>query len=296
MAFNKSAKYFGKFFFTIVIFFTFLLTSYSCAKATETLIYQDNTILANWGFANDSIYGQRLGSYFSTTTNITAFSLYLTNTSQSKVFKCEIRKDYVPGNIGTIIATTTVTVPIQSATWTTCRFATTSIVGLSNIAISYYYDTGSTNSMSFGVANTSGDRLPISDDFKAWIRPAGSIYYTGQNNAFAIYSDVVSTCTSWTYSNWLSCTASGTQSRTIASSSPAGCSGGSPILSQSCTYSPPLVYATTTYNIDGDMTKIGTTVIAFITKLYQQFWPFILAFAIVSGFGYAISKIFKKII
>jgi hypothetical protein len=41
------------------------------------------------------------------------------------------------------------------------------------------------------------------------------------------------TCNSWTYSDWSAC-ANGQQTRTIASSSPLGCAGGSPILSQSC--------------------------------------------------------------
>jgi len=40
-------------------------------------------------------------------------------------------------------------------------------------------------------------------------------------------------CTSWTYSDWSSCSG-GQQTRTIVSSFPAGCSGGSPVLSQSC--------------------------------------------------------------
>lgn len=40
-------------------------------------------------------------------------------------------------------------------------------------------------------------------------------------------------CTSWTYSDWSSCSG-GQQTRSIISSSPAGCSGGSPTLSQSC--------------------------------------------------------------
>jgi len=40
-------------------------------------------------------------------------------------------------------------------------------------------------------------------------------------------------CTSWTYSDWSTCS-DGQQSRSIASSSPAGCSGGSPTLTRSC--------------------------------------------------------------
>jgi len=43
------------------------------------------------------------------------------------------------------------------------------------------------------------------------------------------------TCTSFTYSAWSACSSSGTQTRTVTSSSPAGCTGGSPVLTQSCT-------------------------------------------------------------
>lgn len=42
------------------------------------------------------------------------------------------------------------------------------------------------------------------------------------------------TCTSFTYSAWSTCI-NGTQTRTVTSSSPTGCTGGNPILTQSCT-------------------------------------------------------------
>jgi len=48
------------------------------------------------------------------------------------------------------------------------------------------------------------------------------------------------TCTAFTYSTWGACQPDGTQTRTIISSSPSGCTGGSPSLSQSCTYTPPV--------------------------------------------------------
>jgi len=47
------------------------------------------------------------------------------------------------------------------------------------------------------------------------------------------------TCTSFTYSGWGVCQSNNTQTRTVATSSPAGCTGGAPVLSQSCTYVPP---------------------------------------------------------
>ena len=43
----------------------------------------------------------------------------------------------------------------------------------------------------------------------------------------------VCTCSSFTYSNWSGC-CNGTQSRSITSKSPANCTGGSPVTSQSC--------------------------------------------------------------
>ena len=44
-----------------------------------------------------------------------------------------------------------------------------------------------------------------------------------------------STCSSFAYGSWAACQSSGTQTRTVTSSSPLGCTGGSPVLSQSCT-------------------------------------------------------------
>jgi mono/diheme cytochrome c family protein len=50
------------------------------------------------------------------------------------------------------------------------------------------------------------------------------------------------TCTSFTYNTWTPavCPASGQQTRTVATSSPTGCTGGSPLVTQSCTYVPPI--------------------------------------------------------
>ncbi len=45
---------------------------------------------------------------------------------------------------------------------------------------------------------------------------------------------VTPTCSSWTYSDWSVCDASKLQTRTALSASPAGCVGGTPVLSQAC--------------------------------------------------------------
>lgn len=49
---------------------------------------------------------------------------------------------------------------------------------------------------------------------------------------------VTPTCTSWTYSTG-ACQPGNTQTLTIATSLPSGCTGGTPLTSQVCTYVPP---------------------------------------------------------
>ena len=49
-----------------------------------------------------------------------------------------------------------------------------------------------------------------------------------------------STCTSFGYSVWGACQPGNTQTRTVTSSTPAGCTGGSPVTSQACTYVAPI--------------------------------------------------------
>jgi hypothetical protein len=62
----------------------------------------------------------------------------------------------------------------------------------------------------------------------------------------------VNTCTSFTYSAFGACQSNNTQTRTVLTSSPAGCTGGSPVLSQACTYVPPPVTCTSfTYTAFG---------------------------------------------
>lgn len=64
--------------------------------------------------------------------------------------------------------------------------------------------------------------------------PSLAAYIPVEHWANGIFiADIAPVCTSWTYGAWGECTA-GIQTRTIATSSPEGCTGGNPILSQSC--------------------------------------------------------------
>ena len=56
------------------------------------------------------------------------------------------------------------------------------------------------------------------------VQPWGGVPVIGVNT---------NTCTSFTYSSWTSCSG-GVQTRTVSTQSPTGCTGGTPVLSQSC--------------------------------------------------------------
>jgi len=67
------------------------------------------------------------------------------------------------------------------------------------------------------------------------------------------------TCTSFTYSDFGACQPDGTQARTVLTSSPTGCTGGSPVLTQACTYVPPANVCTSfTYSAFGACQPDGT--------------------------------------
>ncbi len=76
-------------------------------------------------------------------------------------------------------------------------------------------------------------------------------------NALATTTPVA--CTSFTYSTWDACQPSNTQARTVLASSPTGCTGGSPVLSQACTYVPPVATCTSfTYSAWGTCQSSNT--------------------------------------
>jgi len=81
---------------------------------------------------------------------------------------------------------------------------------------------------------------------------------TGTYIAELSYALNAQTCTSFTYSAWSECQPSNTKTRTVTSSSPAGCTGGSPILTQSCMYNTEAntVYKTTiSPTVDGNLNE-----------------------------------------
>lgn len=85
-------------------------------------------------------------------------------------------------------------------------------------------------------------------------------YFTGSKPDMGAGESILTTqaCTSFTYTAWSECQPNNTQTRTVASSSPSGCYGGNPTLTQTCTYNTgtplhTLLKATSTPEIDGNL-------------------------------------------
>lgn len=117
---------------------------------------------------------------------------------------------------------------------------------------------------------------------------------TNKDLKLTVWQDsTATTCTSWTYSAWSECLASSTQTRTISSSSPVGCTGGSPVLEQACVYVPA---GLNVINIDNMTTPIMTVVVQFISLLLAQVWPFIFIAGLVAGFAFSFNRFLHKII
>ncbi len=65
----------------------------------------------------------------------------------------------------------------------------------------------------------------------------GTVYSQQDARNVSILPAPVPTCTSFTYTDWGACT-NGIQNRSVTSSSPSGCTGGTPALTQTCTVQP----------------------------------------------------------
>ncbi|MEK6889814.1 MAG: LamG-like jellyroll fold domain-containing protein [Nanoarchaeota archaeon] len=67
------------------------------------------------------------------------------------------------------------------------------------------------------------------------IASLGNSFNAGEYTASIILNPLPPTCTSFTYSDWSTCTSAGSQTKTILTSNPSGCSGGTPeALTRSC--------------------------------------------------------------
>ena len=101
-----------------------------------------------------------------------------------------------------------------------------------------YTDTGlaASTAYTYTVAayDTAGNTSVQSSVVRMTTQPNGSISPV----YIPLIPSTKTICSAFTYGNWNTCQSNGTQSRTVISVSPQGCIGGTPTLSQTCTYTP----------------------------------------------------------
>jgi hypothetical protein len=89
----------------------------------------------------------------------------------------------------------------------------------------------------------------------------------GAPDAAADAIPTATTCSTFTYSSFGACQPNGTQTRTVISALPAGCTGGTPVLSQSCVYTPTATTCTSfTYSAFGACQPSGTQTRTVVTS------------------------------
>ena len=107
---------------------------------------------------------------------------------------------------------------------------------------------GTSTSVNFNVSDLADKTVNVYGESNRTINMTGGAFsdsfMPGEVHIYQISKTEIpptpQTCTSFTYSAWSPavCPVSGTQGHTVVTSSPDGCTGGSPVLSQTCTYVP----------------------------------------------------------
>lgn len=88
-----------------------------------------------------------------------------------------------------------------------------------------------------GSSATTSHTYPNTGNFVITLTVTDNKGAIGQTQTtITVTEKVVPTCTSFTYSGWSSCQTNGTQTRNVTTSSPTGCTGGDPVITQTCNY------------------------------------------------------------
>lgn len=91
---------------------------------------------------------------------------------------------------------------------------------------------GITNSPLVNIKYAGSKAVGYSSGVTIWDSSSGATAVT--------FNTPLTTCASFTYSDWSVCSSNSQQARTVISSSPSGCTGGSPVTTQSCNYVAPI--------------------------------------------------------
>jgi len=142
-------------------------------------------------------------------------------------------------NVNTGISGTLVVAPsanVPSGTYTSVQNVSLAAIG------SHYvkYTTGSTIDCATGNTYSAPISVSATSTIKAIACYGNNVYSSVSSFEYVInLPPETIICESFTYSNWGSCQSNSTQTRTVLTSLPSGCVGGTPVTSQTCTYTPP---------------------------------------------------------
>ncbi len=192
-----------------------------CSSATTAAIPGDNTItfnaLTEGVHANCTIVIADAAGNNSNTINVTAFT----------VATPPIRSNGAPtGSLA--LGTTQTTISLDTHENATCKYSTvadTTYAAMTNT----FSTTGATTHSTLVTGLIDGGA------YAYYVRCEDGSAMDNEDD-FVISFSINATCTSFTYSSWGTCQSNNTQTRTITSNSPASCTGGSPVTTQSCTY------------------------------------------------------------
>jgi len=137
--------------------------------------------------------------------------------------------DETPPSVPSDLIATTTTTTLIGLSWS----ASTDTVGVTGYRI---YKNGSHLSTTTNIFYTDSG-LTAATSYSYFVDAYDATFnYSATSTTYATSTLPIPTCSSWTYSDWGTCQSNSTQTRTVSTSLPSGCTGGSPILSQSCSY------------------------------------------------------------
>jgi peptidoglycan hydrolase-like protein with peptidoglycan-binding domain len=140
-----------------------------------------------------------------------------------------------PSPSGTLSSgTNSTTLSVSTDESSTCKYSTNSGVAYSSMTNTFTTTGGTSHYVTVnGLSN--GESY---DYYVKCTDTSGNVNTTDTHISFSVANSGASpTCTSFTYTVWGECGSNSRQTRTVLTSSPSGCAGGSPITSRSCTYS-----------------------------------------------------------
>ncbi|MHB8660392.1 MAG: putative glycoside hydrolase [Minisyncoccota bacterium] len=152
-----------------------------------------------------------------------------------------------PPSVPTNLSASTISSSLINISWT-ASISDIGVVGynvyrngtqIATTTSTSYSDTGLTASTAYSYSVSAYDAPGNTSVQSTSISATTTAIVSGTGGGGAISTSAPITCTSFTYSPWNACLQSNTQTRTVISALPQGCTGGIPMLAEVCMYTPP---------------------------------------------------------